>query len=184
VAKIGLLILVMVFLTSCSSTAPKINQDMDKLKDEHDNGYMLIGIDNSHDIHSLRISGPDKIKLTWEDLEEGKRYFLLEVEAGHYALNDVKFNRWLKAKFKAGKWNFSIKASNVNYVGHLDISFDKYASISSAYIQLENRSSEALKYMQSNFPNILKSRRMIYQGPGTDNYLQYFEELTNKGLIK
>jgi hypothetical protein len=136
----------------------------------NDMGYLLIGVETNSYIDQVIISGEKRIKLTKEDLRQGTNYFLIDMPAGDYSISKVKFNRWWKMSLKEGYWDFNVHPGTISYVGHLTIESYNYFFYKNQ-IELANRSSEALIFMEQNFPNILVKRKIQYDGPGEDPFL-------------
>lgn len=158
------------FLASCAQKVSSLKVDIDIPLDE-DMGYLLIGVETNAYIESVTIYGERSIKLTKEDLRSGTNYFLIDMPAGEYSISNVKLNSWWKMELKEGYWDFSVRPGSISYVGHLAI--ESYGFFFSRnQIELANRSSEALIFMEKEFPNILSKRQIYYDGPGEDPFLE------------
>lgn len=142
----------------------------------------MLGVELSHNIRSIEISGPKNIRLSSEDLDKASNYFLIEMPAGDYQFDVIRFNRVSRMELNEGYWDFRVLPNEISYVGHLEV-----ISIGwwyrNANIELENRSSDALTFLQNSFPNILSSKKVRYRGPGEDSFFEYVEQ-TFEGDIK
>jgi hypothetical protein len=158
------------FLVSCAQKVSSLKVDVDIPLDE-DMGYLLIGVETNASIESVTIYGERSIKLTKEDLRSGTNYFLIDVPAGEYSISNVKLNSWWKMGLKEGYWDFSVRSGSISYVGHLAIESYGFFFLRNQ-IELSNRSSEALVFMEKDFPNILSKRQVYFDGPGEDPFLE------------
>ncbi|KIO36550.1 MULTISPECIES: hypothetical protein [unclassified Shewanella] len=172
-----LLIIVVSTLSGCAQRLQSISKDVDKTLAEN-SGYLLIGVDTNWGLHSILIGGDNKLMLTERDLKFGSNYILVDVPAGHYRIEDVKFGRYVYMELEEGYWDFEVRPNQVSYVGDLNIEIQGLWEITSAEIILENRSTKALRFLESSFPNILQSRQVRYSGPGKDNFLEFAEGLS------
>ncbi|MCG9737976.1 hypothetical protein L1D32_07400 [Shewanella insulae] len=171
-----LLIVVMSTLSGCAQRLQSISKDVDKTLAEN-SGYLLIGVETNWGLHSILIGGDNKLMLTERDLKFGSNYILVDVPAGNYRIEDVKFGRYVYMELEEGYWDFEVRPNQVSYVGDLNIEIQGLWEITSAEIILENRSTKALRFLESSFPNILQSRQVRYSGPGEDNFLEFAEGL-------
>ncbi len=158
-------------ISSCATQVKTLKEDKDlKLSDQ--TGYILFGIDTNQNLKSLLLNGEQKIRLTHKNLRKGSNYLLVDLKAGTYYIEKVNFSFGWSGWFKNQEfWNITIKPQQINYVGHLEVSTDGDWSLKAA-TELVNRSSEALEFMEKNFPNILNSRKMVYGGPGEDDFFE------------
>lgn len=164
-------------LSGCAQEIEGISKDVDKKLAEN-NGYLLIGIDTNRGLHQLLIGGNKSLMLTDKDLQPGSNYILVDVPAGKYQIDDIRFGRRIYMELKEGYWDFEVKADQVSYIGDLYIETSGFWYVSSAQVLLENRSTSALMFLEKEFPNILSSRKVRYSGPGEDNFLEYAETLS------
>jgi hypothetical protein len=171
------LILVISILSGCAQKIEGISKDVDKRLAEN-SGYLLIGIDTNRRLHQLFIGGTKSLMLTDKDLQIGSNYILVDVPAGKYQIEDIKFGRRIYMELEEGYWDFEVKANQVSYIGDLYVKASGWWYISSAQILLENRSTSALLFLEKEFPNILNSREVRYSGPGEDKFLEYAEQLS------
>ncbi|OEG74259.1 hypothetical protein BEL05_01385 [Shewanella colwelliana] len=163
-------------LLGCAQKIEGISKDVDKQLAEN-SGYLLIGIDTNRGLHSIIIGGTKSLMLTDKDLQSGTNYILVDVPAGQYQIEDIKFGRYVYMELEQGYWNFEVKPNQVSYVGDLYVKTVGFWMVSSAEILLENRSTSAQLFLEEKFPNILKSRQVRYSGPGEDKFLEYAERL-------
>jgi hypothetical protein len=142
-------------------------------------------------LKSVNLSGPSDITLSHLDLTKGSNFILIKVQAGKYGLNQVYLNNYSYFNFEGDdKWSFSIEPQTISYVGHIE--FRTQGNFySRARVELVNRSTEAVDFLNNDFPFILQSRELFYGGPGEDDFFNYigkqgdyhandFEHSTNK----
>lgn len=181
-----LLIPLLFALASCAQKVTSISSDVDKSLDEN-TGYLLIGINTNRYLQEILVTGTKSLKLTSDDLKRGTNYLLVDVPAGHYQIDRVRFNKFVRLELEDDEdfdWGFNVTPGSISYVGHLDIetfgfSWGYFSNLRSK-LELENRSTDALKFMEENYPNILDSRWITYQGPGQDRFFDYIQTLKNK----
>ncbi len=172
------LFMCLAFLTSCTMKVSSIKQDVDLALDE-DSGYLLLGVDTNVALQNVDIYGADNIRLSQNDLRPGSKFILIDLEAGDYSIRNIRFNVFMKSKLTDGYWDFTVMPGGISYVGHLEVNsnFRFWNFNQDSTIELSNRSSEALIFMQQQFPNILTSRTLQYAGPGKDAFLQKMQQL-------
>lgn len=165
----------LLLFSGCISKVTSITQDKVKILTP-DKGYLLLGIETNLDLKSIRILGQEYIELSPKDLKEGSNYFLLDLEAGRYTIDQVKLNNYWRRKLTDDEyWQFEVIPGKINYVGHLEINtWGHWSPITST--ELVNRSSEALELLEEKFPNILTNRSLIYGGPGEDVFFDFVAE--------
>lgn len=163
--------LLLLIISSCATKVHTLKVDKD-VNLSSGSGYILFGIDTSQNLKSLLLNGEKKIRLTHENLKKGSNYLLVDIKAGIYYIDKIRMNNNWSTWFKDKKfWNIKIKPQQVNYVGHLEIKPTGNSAYSNS-IELINRSSEALEFMEENYPNILNNRTMVYGGPGEDKFFE------------
>lgn len=172
------LFLCLAFLTSCAMKVSSIKEDVD-LDLSEDSGYLLLGVDTNVTLQNVDIFGADNIRLSQNDLRPGSKFILIDLEAGDYSIRNIRFNVFMKSKLTDGYWDFTVLPGGVSYVGHLEVhsNFRFWTLSQDSTIELSNRSSEALMFMQQQFPNILTSRSLEYAGPGKDDFLKRMQQL-------
>jgi hypothetical protein len=175
--KRAISLLLILLLSSCAQQVDSIKEDKDTLVANSNTGYLLIGIDLSYKVQYLDIGGENSIRLTEKDLQQGKRYFLIDMPAGEYAFKDISFNKWRSLELLKGYWDFQVQPNVISYVGHLKTSSYGFSTVA----KLENRSSQALTYLEENFPTLLKSRKVRYHGPGEDPFFERVESTLEGG---
>ena len=136
----------------------------------------MIGIETNRSLKAIYIDGPKSLVLTAKDIRSGSNYILANLPLGDYTITRLNLSNHSFLKFDNDEesWQFTLSAKKINYVGHLDISTIGFGI--PALIVLENRSSEALQYMEQNFPTILSGRSLNYGGPGEDSFFDYLEQ--------
>ena len=172
-----LLTIVSCILFGCAQQIKGISKDIDKQLAEN-TGYLLIGIDTNRGLDKLFIGGTKRLMLTDKDLQMGSNYILVDVPAGKYSIDDIRFGLYTSMELEEGYWDFEVKPNQVSYVGDLYVKATGFWFVKSAQVLLENRSTSALTFLENNFPNILNSRSLRYSGPGEDKFLEYAEGLS------
>ena len=180
--KSVLLLFLLAGLFSCAQQVTSISTDVD-VKMEEGDGYLLIGVDTNRILREIYISGEKSLLLSSQDLKKGTNYILINVPAGEYQLERVRFSRRTRVELSSSDyhWKFNVAPGVVSYVGHLDVETQGftwlYFSNLRSHLELENRSSDALVFMEENFPTILNNRWISYQGPGNDPFFDYLKQL-------
>jgi len=136
-------------------------------------GYLLIGVETNRDLKNIFISGTRAIKLSHEDLRFGTNYILINLAAGDYLIDSVALNSYQKLRLADEEnWRFEVKPNTISYIGHLELQSRGFFSLVSR-VELVNRSTEALEFMESDFPTILSARKMYFGGPSDDYFFSY-----------
>ncbi|WP_199608843.1 hypothetical protein [Flocculibacter collagenilyticus] len=169
------LILILVFaLSACATKVTSLNSDADKALTE-DMGFLLIGVQTNQDLKSILISGPQNIELSSQDIKKGTNYILIDLEVGQYTIDKLQLdNYWRLFLDDEEHWQFSVKSGQINYVGHLEVVKHGFWNPITA-VELVNRSSESLEFLESSFPTILANRELIYGGPGQDRFFNFLK---------
>jgi hypothetical protein len=158
-------------VTSLKDDAEVINEN------DTERGYLLIGVETNTNLKTISIDGPRDIALSHEDLREGTNFILVPLMAGTYDVADIEMDYLFKFDIDdKEKWQFSIRPQTISYVGHLEIKTSGYF-VRYARLELVNRSTEALDFMEQKFPSILDNRELHYGGPGNDDFFDYLQQL-------
>lgn len=169
-------VLAAVLISACASKVNNIKSDADRNLSA-DQGYVLLGIDTNRDLYQIILDGPTRIKLTAEDVAEGDSYILADLEAGEYSIDRLFIDKYRYYRFdEEDNFKFTVHPGSVSYVGHLETVTSGYWN-PRTYLQLDNRSAQALVFMQENFPNINDKRKLFYGGPGEDSFLAFEEAM-------
>ncbi|GAA0859048.1 hypothetical protein [Aliiglaciecola litoralis] len=160
-------------LLGCASTVSSIKEDVD-IPLSANSGYLLVGVDLNYAVNNIQIGGPKDVLFTRDDLDQFNNYFLVEMPAGKYSFEKIRLLNGYYYTLKSGYWDFEVKPSEISYVGHLKI-MSRNGWFSRYNITLENKSTDALEYMQDNYNNILSARRLRHRGPGDDKFLEYVD---------
>lgn len=168
-------VLSLTLIIGCSSTVTSIKNDVD-IPLSNTKGYALFSVETNLGLKSIHISGEESISLTYQDLRTGTNYFLIDLEGGKYSFDKIRMQYRIRTTLKDGYWDFEVNPNTISYVGHLKVVRPNiFSGVSN--VELENRSSEALAYMEKSFPNILNNRKMTYEGPGEDPFIQFAQSL-------
>ncbi|WP_346836810.1 hypothetical protein [Microbulbifer sp. SAOS-129_SWC] len=163
------LILFSLMLSACVTRVDAIKRDKDigLAKDE---GYLLIAVDTNQQLEKIHIRGEKALILTADDLKSGTNYILTKVPAGHYKIRRVDFNSFYGYRLTGGIWGFDVEPNVISYVGTLDVVKNRWSL--DARVELSNRSSEAMEFLEGNFPELSGIRSVKYCGPGEDDFFE------------
>lgn len=167
-------------LLGCASTVSNLESDSDVLAQNQ--GYLLIAIDTSVDLYEIWFTGEKTIKFTTDDLTAGSNYILAPLPAGTYKLDRIKTYKIMKLSgFDEEYWSFDVSPGVISYVGHLTV--DRRNWWYSYAVQMLNKSSLALEYLEENYQNILHSRNVEYWGPGEDSFFDFVLNATSSDVV-
>lgn len=162
----------LILLSGCVQKMESIKEDV-ALELNADEGYLLIAVDTNLTLEKIVFSGRKRIALTSADLQAGSNFILLTIPAGDYQIEQVYFGRRLRLDdFEDDLWQFKVNKDSISYVGHLTLQSRSYFWRVRSNIELLNKSSLALEYMEENFANIVNSKTMVYAGPGEDSFFE------------
>lgn len=173
-----LFVLFVSFLTvSCAQTVETVADDrlITTAAENLDQGYVLIGIDSNETLQSIYLTGPRSIRLSEEDLEYGSNYLLFAVPAGTYTFDEIRLNRFYEFELEDSDniWSIDVYPNRISYVGDLHIKVN-YGYLSAGLaLELINRSSYALQFLERRFPLLLQSYELAYGGVGDDAFLEF-----------
>lgn len=175
-----LTVLMLLLLSACAKNVTSLKTDQDKILD-NDFGYLLIGIETNRNLKEIQISGPQDISFSALDLKQGSNFILVDLNAGTYVIEKVLLDNYWRIEMSDEEyWDVKIAPGKINYVGHIDI-VTNYGWQVRSKVELINKSSYAMEFMEKRFPNILINRDMHYGGPGEDSF---FSSLNYKKLSK
>ncbi|AOS95900.1 hypothetical protein AUP74_00429 [Microbulbifer aggregans] len=168
------LLLATLLLQGCLSPVESIDEgQLDVLEAEA--GYLLIAVDTNFNLDQIKLGGRKYLSLNRDDLQHGTNFILARVPAGKYRIISVHLNFLYAFKLDDENWRFEVTPGVVSYVGHLNVQ-NRLRNMT-ARIELENRSSEALEFLESNFPHLIDSEEVRYAGPGEDDFFLYVRSL-------
>jgi hypothetical protein len=166
------MIFIIFLLTGCAKNVSSIKTDQDKILN-NESGYLLIGIETNRDLKGINISGSTNILLSSKDLRRGSNFILIDLTAGRYVIEKIQLDNYWRVEMEDDDyWDIEVLPGKVNYVGHINIGTSGFWARSS-HIELINKSSYAIEFMEEKFPNILAKREIHYGGPGNDTFLNY-----------
>lgn len=166
------LIAVALLLAGCVTRVQSIQEDFDSGLDV-EQGYLLMAVDSHQRLNEIHIAGPHTFILTSSDLNRGSNYILFKAPAGEYEIKKIDINYFLAFKMKGDSWRFSVKPGVISYVGDLKVRINFWEQ--SGDFELVNESSEALEFLEENFPDLLSTRMVEYFGPGEDDFFKMAE---------
>ena len=172
------ILLSILFLSACNTTVSTLKTDADAISEtDLTSGYLLIGVETNFNLKEINIDGPTDINLSHKDLRAGNNFILVPLPAGTFEVTGINMTHYSHFEMREeDDWSFEIKPQTISYVGHLEFDWRGF-NRSYAHIELVNRSTEALEFMQKDFPNILSSRMLYYGGPGEDSFFDFLETL-------
>lgn len=171
-------------LSSCVSqvTTMKIDEGVN-LDDK--SGYLLVAVDTNYPLDNIVISGKKLIRLTNENLKQGSNYILTPLPAGKYKVSRVFLNQFFNLKLNKGMWDFEIAPNTISYVGHLEVTQRGSGLIflwtPDVYVELVNRSSQAIEFLEEKFPKLLSGYNLTYNGPGEDDFFNLVRKYRTEG---
>ena len=174
---IRLVILISLLISGCSFKADSIKTD-GKLELTPGRGYLLLGVDTDISLGNMNIVGEQNIFLSYEDLQRGKNYHLVQLDAGDYKISRIHLSYQYYFNLHSSGFDFTIKPGVINYVGDMWVERAHLYGGGTRF-HLLNKSSIALEYMQENFPQVISHSKLVYAGPGEDPFLEYAETLVS-----
>lgn len=162
-------------LASCASTVTGIKKDVDVALSPNE-GYLMLQVNTNYDLREIKLRGKTNIVLTSEDLKSGSNYILANLPAGSYRIDSIRIGGYIFKHFDRELWSFRVQEGVISYVGHLNMQTRGNFYGVNSNIQLLNKSSFALEYLEENFANILSSRQVKYWGPGEDSFFETVNE--------
>ncbi|MDX1704846.1 hypothetical protein [Pseudidiomarina sp.] len=163
---------VIVLVAGCATRVSSIRTD-EVVPLVGGSGYLLIGVETAHDLNFVDLDGPKSIRLSDKDLRAGTNYILIELPAGVYTISELTLGTSQRFVLDdEDNWQVDVKKQRISYVGHLVVKSRGYWA-RRASIELENRSSQALEFLEQDFPVILAGYPLDYGGPGKDHFLPY-----------
>jgi len=176
------LIITPFFISSCAYQPLRaISVDKNVLLAAED-GYLFLALATDIGISSVEIDGPKRIEIINFNKFEKRNYFLGVVPKGQYKISKINLwgNRFYLLDNEDLPFSFTVKPETINYVGEVRLKrLDSDASI-----ELINRSSLALEYLDEKFPELLLNRSIKYEGPGNDSFFNAIADNRKKILLK
>ncbi|MDU0353669.1 hypothetical protein RS130_06745 [Paraglaciecola aquimarina] len=142
-------------------------------------GYILFAVQSDSYIEKVNIGGLRP--LVYRPKSSGKldTYILAAVPPGNYYFSSVETGRGEFDSDDEHDWDFKIKANAINYVGNLEL-LSRYKWCEYCFrVELSNKSSFAIEYLESEHPQLLNQYDLVYQGPGSDNFFEYIKGQIN-----
>ncbi|NKF52081.1 hypothetical protein G3R49_16070 [Shewanella sp. WXL01] len=164
--------------TGCAQKITAIKDDTDN-KTSSEAGYLLISFDTNTELHKIFIDGPENFMFTQQHLKSGTNYIIAELPQGKYTFENVRLSRYYYFELDDESWEFDIIPGKVNYVGNFNFEFGFFGS----KILLENQSSEALRFIEKEYPKLYQSSELVYSGPGEDSFFQYAHKVAGEAKL-
>lgn len=181
VMRIIMLFVCAFLLSSCVSNVETIKKNQITSLSKG-SGYLLLAVDTDMKLDGLYLAGEKNLKFTSSDLKKGTNYLLAEVPAGDYYIKRVDVNFMYYIKTSGLDFEFSVESGKINYVGHFS---QKSGSVfRSSYLDIHNKSVDAINYLNRDFEDLLKRMPLVYKGPGKDQFLSRMQALQLQGKSK
>ncbi|AWB67979.1 hypothetical protein C2869_16800 [Saccharobesus litoralis] len=175
---LGLRLLLLVsslsLLVSCSQTLTPLERD--STKHEQTNrltGFLLFAVQTDSYIKHVNISGILPLRYSPKSAEQGNAYVLAEVPVGYYAFSSVETGVFDIEANDEHLWGFDIDPGVINYVGNLELLSQVKWCDSCFRLELANKSSFALEYLELAHPELLERTQVVYKGPGQDSFIEF-----------
>ena len=111
---------VIIFVNACATQVTSLKQG-DKITLEANKGFVLLGIQTSQSLKTIRISGPQNIELNSNDVKEGTNYLLIDLKAGKYTIDRLDLDNYRYIDFDNDEyWEFNVSPGQISYVGRVD----------------------------------------------------------------
>ncbi|AWF81270.1 hypothetical protein BTJ40_10815 [Microbulbifer sp. A4B17] len=143
-----------------------------------DEGFLLVAIDTNFSLDKIKIKGAKYFFLSRENLHPGGNYILFKAPAGEYRFDKVYLNYIYAYELEEEYWSFQINPEVISYVGHLTVDQNLFKLL--ARIELENRSTEALEFLEENFSELIETKNIQYAGPGKDDFFNIVAQTQGK----
>lgn len=176
ICKTALLFITALSLVACSNTITPIDKNTARFEGKPSiQGYLLFGVNAQAHIKQIAFTGRGEIfSYAPDNANQENSYVLAKLPVGDYSFSDIETGLREHELYDEYQWNFSVKANRVNYVGHLEINdrtLDRTCNC--AQIHLVNKSSQALEYLLTEYPNAVKNLEISYQGPEEDGFIDF-----------
>lgn len=143
---------------------------------EKDKTYILFAIDSDDYIEELNISGEASFTVEKLNTDTLIKFYLLEASAGDYYFSSLKTGIGKARLNDDFSWDFDVVKSKVNYVGHMEVNLEYIGTLHAGYsrVELANKSSFAIEYLKSNHSELFDKKNLVYQGPGKDDFIDFY----------
>ncbi|WAJ72434.1 hypothetical protein [Catenovulum adriaticum] len=164
-------------LLACSvAIKPSTQIDIHDKQGKQYTGYILMGFDTLSHIEAVHIDGV--INLTYEpdSAQLDNQFVLAQVPIGSYTFTQVETGIKKYELNDELKWDFDVSPGRINYIGNLEIQEHLMLGYyQKNVVELVNKSSFAIQYLQATKPSLLKNIKLVYQGPGNDTFIDYVQ---------
>lgn len=162
-------------LFACSTKVSIVNEGVDLDSINVDASYVLVGFDSKIDLKSISLSGPKNYVMTDAQVLRGDNFLLFPVVPGEYVLDRVQINNYFSVSLDESKWQINIAPKKINYIGHIEV-FQNTNLYFGAPIELANRTSQAIEYLEDKHAKFYQSVGVVYSGPGYDHFIEFISE--------
>lgn len=175
----------LLLLSACATKVENIKQDIQTNQLELGQGYLMMTIETNADLHRIVIGGEKTIEVSQEDVRKGSNHILVALPAGDYYFERVTTNTLAGKVYydfddedEEQDWRFSVAPNGISYVGSFRVRNSNWGFYSS--FTLINQSSQALEYLEENFPALLSNHNVSYQGPGEDAFFDVVKSIPQR----
>lgn len=161
------LAVVLCLISGCATQITSIVDGKTTISKDH--GFLLLNIESNIDLKEIFLYGTEFISLTGKDIQAGSNYILVDLKAGEYTFTKIRLDNNWYINLEEEHWTVDINKGQVNYVGHLELVRARHSGRVSK-VELVNRSSEALEYLENSYPSILAQHSVNFSGFGEDDF--------------
>ncbi|WP_111980280.1 hypothetical protein [Algibacillus agarilyticus] len=172
-AKLVFCFVLCLFAVGCSQTLkPMTTQQSANSSTSKLTGYILFGLQSDAHIEHINIMGVPPLTYSPKNSLQHNHFILAEIPVGFYAFSSVETGLGLIEADGDHAWSFKIDSQKINYVGHLELqSLFKWCHC--YRLQLANKSSFAVEYLQQTHTELLQQTDLVYKGPGSDTFIDF-----------
>ncbi len=170
-------LLLTLLITSCATKLEQF-KDNSTLNPAEGKGIVVIAYESDTAIHSLIFKGPTKVAIEHKLYDEKHNFVVTTMPAGTYDIIRTKiYNRHNYINLGSDRdenWKVNITPNKINYIGHFNID-----RIGSGYkVQTKNESTEALIFLQENYPSLMSRYPVVYAKDGPrDDFFDYIKNI-------
>ncbi len=140
-------------------------------------GYLLFAVQSEAYIKTVNILGVIPLSYSPNNAKQENTYILAKVPIGYYKFSGVKTGLGDIEANSEHDWSFNIESNTINYVGNLEL-LSKVKWCDTCFkLELANKSSFAIEYLESSHPELLAKIPIVYKGPGEDDFIGFSRTL-------
>lgn len=165
-------------LTSCSHTlTPMDGASSAKANTNSVTGYLLFAVQSEAYIEKVNILGAISLSYSPNNDKQENAYILAEVPIGYYKFTGVKTGMYEIKANSEHTWSFNIESNTINYVGNLELLSKAKWCDNCFRLELANKSSFAIEYLESTHSELLAKTPLVYKGPGKDDFIEFSQTI-------